>query len=357
MFVFLLILVAGSIASVAAYFSIYGLAQIFSGTFYSVVAMGVVLELGKLVAASYVYRYWSLLGMLMKTYLITAIFVLMVITSSGIFGYLSQGNSKNILPLELMEQQIVLLSQENIELDTLKTERLFRRKQIDADIAALPNNFITGRQRLMESYGPELQQIRSDIKQYTSDIRENTLTIRELKHSTLETEAEIGPIIFIAESFGFEVQSATKWLILLIIFAFDPLAVVLTIGVNIIIVSNRKPPINQTPKPRYYPEDPTPVLATTTPSTPPNENFKEHVVDPSMSIVDIVPGVQPTPDEIVQRDLIVDTDAKKQIKEKVTEQLQQTLETNESKEPVKERKPFAFSAPSALANINPESGS
>lgn len=239
-FIVTLIFVTLSIAASAAFFSIYGLAHVFAGAFWPVVVMASSLEAGKLVAASFVYRYWTTISFLMKSYLITAIIVLMVVTSAGIFGYLSAAYQEDVMPLKQKEQQIQLLTEEKQELEKLKAERLERRKQIDADIASLPNNYITGRQRLMKSYGPELENIRDDIQQYTEQIREKTLKISQLRSDTLEAEAHVGPIIFIAKVFDRDIDDTTKWLILIIIFAFDPLAVILTIGANIALVQRRK---------------------------------------------------------------------------------------------------------------------
>ena len=83
-FIILLILSALTISATAGYFSIYGLAAIFTGSFWSIVIMGSSLEVGKLMAASYVYRFWDKINFLMKTYLISAIIVLMFITSVGL---------------------------------------------------------------------------------------------------------------------------------------------------------------------------------------------------------------------------------------------------------------------------------
>lgn len=236
--VFIVILLATtlSIAGSAAFFSIYGLAQIFTGSFWPVVVMATSLEAGKLVAASYVYRYWSKITFVLKVYLISAILILMVITSAGIFGFLSSAYQKDILPIKLKEQKVELLLEEKKEVETLKQERLERRRQVDIDIASLPNNFVTGRQRLMKSYGPELDQIRTDIAQYTNRIREITLEVAETRNTVLEEKVHTGPIVFIAKVFNHDVDDTTKWLVILIMFAFDPLAVILTVGANIAIL-------------------------------------------------------------------------------------------------------------------------
>jgi len=239
-FIILLVFTVLFLAGSAAFFSIYGLAQIFAGSFWPVVVMAVALEVGKLVAASFVYRFWKKLAFSMRIYLITAIVILMLITSMGIFGFLSGAYQKDILPLQQKEQKIILLEQEKEEIERLKIERLERKKQIDIDIASLPNDFVTGRQRLMESYKPELDVLRDDISNYTKRSREITIDMQELRSQKLEQEVHIGPIVFIADAFHKTTNEATKWLILLIIFAFDPLAVTLTIGVNLIIIERQK---------------------------------------------------------------------------------------------------------------------
>jgi hypothetical protein len=239
-FIILLILVTLSIAGSAAFFSIYGLAQIFTGAFWAVVVMASSLEAGKLIAASFAYRYWNVISFSLKTYMLAAVFVLMVITSAGIFGFLSAAYQQNVLDMRVNEQQIELLLEENERLEQLRMERLARKDQIDTDIASLPNEFVTGRQRLMESYRPELEQLTTDIAQYGATIRENSATLARLRASTLEQEAHVGPIIFIARVFEQTTDDTTKWLILIIIFAFDPLAVALTVGANIALMERAK---------------------------------------------------------------------------------------------------------------------
>lgn len=220
-FIGILIMAAVLISSCAGYFSIYGLATIFASTFWPVVVMGSVLELGKLVATSYVYRYWKSTQILLKLYLILTILILMFITSTGIFGFLSAAYQEDSIPLKEIDQSITLLKSE-------KEEILFRKRQIDNDIASLPSNFVRGRQKLMKSYGPELSKINSRLDSIT-------LNTSALVKSKLTTESHTGPIIYIANVFDKSVDDAIKYMILLIIFVFDPLAVILVICANISI--------------------------------------------------------------------------------------------------------------------------
>ena len=190
-FVYLLAFSAFLLAAVAGYFSIYGLASIFSGWFWEIIAMGVALEYGKLIAASYLFRYRHLEGRTGRIYGASAIITLMLITSAGIFGFLSQGYQQDTLSLKQQEQRITLAVSEQKELIAFKTENLERKKQIDRDIASLPNNFITGRQRLMESYGPELESIKKDIASYTQQINQKTHELSKINQKKLINEVHI----------------------------------------------------------------------------------------------------------------------------------------------------------------------
>ena len=122
LFIAILIIAATAIAGAAAFFSVYGLAFTFSGTFWSVVVMGTSLELGKLVAASYLYRYWKQTHIALKVYLMTGVLALMVLTSTGIFGYLSTGYQTDVLPLKQAQEQVKLLDEEKLRLLVLPND-------------------------------------------------------------------------------------------------------------------------------------------------------------------------------------------------------------------------------------------
>lgn len=217
-FIGLLALTTVSIAGIAAFFSVYGLAQLFKGTFVAVLVMGVSLEAGKLIAASFLYRYWHQIGIFMKSYLIAAVILLMAITSMGIFGMLSVGYQSDTMPLKDVEVAIKLLTDEQTQLSD-------RKKEIDNQIASLPSDFVRGRQKLMNSFQPELVIINKRLP-------EISVEMKTLNSQLLTVESHVGPIVYIAKAMGQSIDDATKYLILLIIIVFDPLAVVLTIGVN-----------------------------------------------------------------------------------------------------------------------------
>ncbi len=243
-FIILLVLTTLSIAGSAAFFSVIGLARVFSGAFWSIIAMGSSLEAGKLVAASYLYRHWTDMSKAMRAYLFTAVVILMAITSMGIFGYLSSAFQSNVLPYQQQQQQIVLVENDKIEAEHLKAERMAREEEINKQIANLPSNFVRGRSKLMDANKDELQQIRLDVAHYTEQIQADAIKLAELKSKILEETAHVGPIIFIAQVFGADVNQSTKWLIILLILVFDPLAVILTVGTNLAILKykNEKKP-------------------------------------------------------------------------------------------------------------------
>jgi len=238
LFVALLIAATSAIAFSAAFFSVYGLAHTFSGVFWSVVVMGGSLEAGKLVAASYLYRYWDTTNRLLRWYLLAGVGGLMITTSIGIFGYMSAGYQQDVLPLKQKNEQITLLTDE-------KTRAMERKRQIDDILAGGPavtsvnntkgeidkNAAKTLREttRARESLG---RQYKAEQEAATQRVAELDKQLLALKQDIIQTEAHIGPITYIAKAVGLESDDATKYLIFLIIITFDPMAVALTLAVN-----------------------------------------------------------------------------------------------------------------------------
>ena len=225
-FIALLFLSAFSLASCAAYFSIVGLATIFAGSFWPVIIMGGSLEVAKLITASFLYRYWKTTSKLMKGYMITAVVTLMLITSAGIFGFLSGAHQQKSLPLKQIDAKIESLKHE-------KADLLTRKQQIDEIIAKIPPAYITKRIELMKTFSGEENKINKRIP-------EITVELRELTQKELTQETETGPIVFISKVIGVDMDDTTSFMIYLIMFVFDPLAVTLTIGANMAVLKNKK---------------------------------------------------------------------------------------------------------------------
>lgn len=217
-FIVVLVISALALAGSAAYFSVYGLAQVFAGAFWSVIIMGASLETGKLVASSFLYRFWDKISILLRVYLLTAIIVLMGITSMGVAGYLTAA----------YQIDTVGLRDQSTQLDAFQTEldRLVERKaEMDAQVAAMPPEFVSGRQKLIKSFKAESDQIGPRIIFLQEQIG-------PLNTAKITKEAKVGPIIFISKVLGKETDDAIFWLVIVLVSVFDPLAVALTIAAN-----------------------------------------------------------------------------------------------------------------------------
>lgn len=215
-----------AVAGSAAYFSVIGLAKLFSGAFFSVLMMGGALEFGKIVITSYLYNYWKQTSFLLKTYLVTSIFILVSITSMGIAGYLMSAHQISTISIQQDKETLDILQE---QLKTYKERKL----DIDKQIQSVGNNYVTAKQRLMKSFEGELNQL-------TNDIRVIEKQILEIKTKKVETSAKIGPIVFITEVFGIQQDKAITILILIIVFVFDPFAIALTIAFNNVLKQRKK---------------------------------------------------------------------------------------------------------------------
>jgi peptidoglycan hydrolase CwlO-like protein len=230
-----------SISIIAAGYSIIGLATLFAGAAMPIIAMGSALEIGKLVAASWLYNNWSstMVPKALKAYLFTAIIVLVFITSMGIFGFLSkahldqvQPTSGNTIKIKTIDNQIV--RQQNIIDRSEKT-----LTQLDKSIEVFLNNDFASRGlKERQKQEEERNQLNTAIKSASDEISKLSNEKATLQLAQDKIEAEVGPIKYIAELiYGKDAQSyfdeAVRIVILILIFVFDPLAVLLLIAANI----------------------------------------------------------------------------------------------------------------------------
>jgi len=238
---YLILLVAIAISGVAAWYSIAGLIAIFSAASISIAVMGSVLEVGKLVTASWLYQNWRTIPFLLKTYLTIAVVTLMLITSMGIFGYLSKahidqtlGNGDNTIQIVELESQI---SNEQRRIDDAKLVT----SQLDAAVQTLIKfDRIRGKDgaiSVRESQRVERAALSGIISEASERIKQLRTSKNELAKEQLKFEAEVGPIRYVAEFIYGEtnqqiLEKAVRWVIITIIFVFDPLAVLLLIAAN-----------------------------------------------------------------------------------------------------------------------------
>tara|TARA_B100000287_G_scaffold220357_1_gene207839 strand:- start:1243 stop:2220 length:978 start_codon:yes stop_codon:yes gene_type:complete len=212
------LLIAGS----AGFFSVFGLSKLFAGAAFSVIIMAGSLEFGKLVTAAFLYRYWDKVNLFQKTYLMTAVITLVLITSAGIFGYLSNAYQGATVTFEKQSNQ--LLAYED-RLEQLQEDKVFLKEELELQVKDLPDNYITAKRKLREEYNPRIQKVNDEILDIKGEIG-------DLKVSLVETGVDVGPAIYLARTFDTDVDSVVKFFIFILIFVFDPLAVMLVVAFN-----------------------------------------------------------------------------------------------------------------------------
>ena len=215
-----------SIAGSAAFFSVYGLSKLFAGAQTAVIIMAGSLEFGKLVAASFLYRYWKSINLFHKTYMTIATVILILITSAGIFGFLSNAYQGATVSFE--KETTALLYKED-RLEQLLEDKLFLKEELEAAVAELPDNYRTAKRKLREEYQPKINKINEDIINLKSEVG-------DLKVKIIEVGVEVGPAIYLAKVFETDVDSVVKFFIFVLIFVFDPMAVIFVISYNVTLL-------------------------------------------------------------------------------------------------------------------------
>ena len=235
------LIVALSISAVAAYYSIVGLMAIFSAAAFSIAVMGVVLEIGKLVTASWLYQNWKTVPKVLKYYLTSAVVILMFITSMGIFGYLSKshidaGTNTSQVTVKLDRVNSRIASEQKVidraerQLENLD-KALERYVELGAVSKGLDRRISQEEERLKLTNMVNKSQ--DKIDEYLDEKSEYQLEIKNF-------EVEVGPLKYIsALLYGDDaltfLENAVRWVILILVFVFDPLAVLLVVAANITI--------------------------------------------------------------------------------------------------------------------------
>jgi len=222
------------IAGCAAYFSVTGLGVLFAGASISVMVMASSLELAKLVAATYLKQQWDEIGGFNKWYLTSAVALLMVITSAGIFGYLSNAFQAQSLQLQQVDREIAVhqtkIDQNTIQITQLSTQITeFNTNQGKIIDGGKVNSRLL---RSIDNRDKEIGKINTKISDLQTQNAGETEKINEIKIKNLDLEKEVGGFRFVAEAFGVELKNVVKFFIFLIVIVFDPLAVALIIAFN-----------------------------------------------------------------------------------------------------------------------------
>ena len=229
-----------AISLIAAGYSILGLATLFAGAAVPIIAMGSALEVGKLVAASWLYHNWREgIPRALKAYLFTAIIVLVFITSVGIFGFLSKAHLDQVRPTGNNAVQIALIDkqidQQNLIIDRAENTLDRLDKALDVYIA---KEYVSRGLKERKKQKEERDFLNGEIKKAMDEIAKLTNDKSNIEIEQLKIEADVGPLKYVAELiYGDNAKDhfdeAVRIIILILIFVFDPLAVLLLIAANI----------------------------------------------------------------------------------------------------------------------------
>jgi hypothetical protein len=243
-----------TIAGCAAVFSVYGIGQLFSGAMIAVIIMASALELGKLVTASYLQRYWYKINLMMKIYLIIGVAFLMAITSGGIYGFLSSAYQETFQKLKIAENEISFLKQKedfyaddvaryDKELDRISESINSLSKAKVTSIQVRDNNTESGIRNTISTAELRLAQERIAVEEVnrkeievkrsvaSDSLQKYQMAILNKENDT-EVSGELGPLKYIAELTDTGMDEVVNYFILVFIIVFDPLAISLVIATN-----------------------------------------------------------------------------------------------------------------------------
>jgi len=277
------------VAICAAVFSVTGIATLFAGAAFSAAIMASALELGKLVSISFLYQYWEKIPRSLKGYLLTASVVLMLITSAGIYGYLSAAYAKvAATPLQLsadiqmVEGRVKTIEQDidrkNQRLDQLITLRNQQENRLDSLIIRSQsgnNTAIRNAQNGLTQADRNVNQLQQEISTLSAT-RDSLNSVSIAKNVEIETNGDIGTFVYIAKMFGVSLDTVVKWFTLIIVLVFDPLAVALVIAVNFLL-KNKSEHNSDTNESSQYTVTESEITNTEQTETIPEEPYKVYI--------------------------------------------------------------------------------
>ena len=226
LFTRLTFLAAFFIEGLASIVSIIGISALF-GNNLIIMSLVAALDVGKILVVSLLYSHWSKLPTLMRAYALVAAAITMIITSAGTAGYLSSAFQQAVIGTQEGALKVSVLKEQQKKYEE-------RKKQIDDQIANLTDKTsVNQRLRLMNGFQQEQERLDSQILEIDK-------TLPSLQITQISSEAKAGPILFIAKAFEISPEEAIKWIILLIVFVFDPLAVFLVVSGNFLFATRKK---------------------------------------------------------------------------------------------------------------------
>jgi hypothetical protein len=255
LFPFIIALSALSVSASAAFYSVFGLAHLFAGASTEVIIMAGALEAAKLVVASLLYQYWDTINKILRTYFMVATFILMVITSGGIYGFLSGAYQETATQSEFLDRQVAVIQQKQVRFEEQKSDLKIEKAAVVKTISDLRVSLSNPAQ--VSWYDKEAEQVitstsssarralQAELKTSITerdniDLRLNAVTdsIAALDVNILdaqinnESARELGPLKYMAELTGQPMSTIVNWFMILIIFVFDPLAIAMVVAAN-----------------------------------------------------------------------------------------------------------------------------
>jgi hypothetical protein len=252
-FPFLIAFSALSISASAAFYSVTGLSKLFAGASFAVIVMASSLEISKLVIASLLYQYWDKLNKGLKIYLTIAVVILILITSAGIYGFLSGAYQETATKSNIIDKQVELLGIKKSSFEKIKTQYDTEKQSLTENISTLRNALGNNTQSYRDATGNIInysssanrkayekqlevaiqkdEQLTSKIQTFNDSIISLETRIVEVQSNT-ELASELGPLKYLSNITGKSMDTIINYLLLVIIFVFDPLAIALVIAAN-----------------------------------------------------------------------------------------------------------------------------
>lgn len=272
-----------SVSASAAFYSVTGLSKLFAGASFEVIIMAGSLEFAKLVIASLLYQYWSQLNRLLKVYLTTATFILILITSAGIYGFLSAAYQETATKSGLVDKEVEVYELKKNRYTEDRAYFLEEKSEIDKSIKSLrdglANNVIqykdreTGQiitttsssnrralQAQLDGAITQRNEIAKKIEVTTDSINSLDMRVLDVKTES-DLAGELGPLKYLSELTGSDMGSIINILLLIIIFVFDPLAIALVVAANFAFDKIKKDPKDESEEDELD-EGPKPIVLT-----------------------------------------------------------------------------------------------
>jgi len=275
-FPFIIALSALSVSASAAFYSVTGLAKLFAGASFAVIIMASSLEIAKLVIASLLYQYWDSINRVLKIYLTVAAGILIMITSAGIYGFLSSAYQETANKAGLVDSQVKLLETKKTAFEKIKGQYELEKTSLTENITTLRNALGNNTQSYVDNNGNVIsyssganrkafekqlevavqkdEQLTSKIQTYNDSIINLETRIVETQ-SNSEVAAELGPLKYLSNLTGTPMDNIINYLLLVIIFVFDPLAIALVIAANFAFAKLNKKDDVSYPDPQVEPEN------------------------------------------------------------------------------------------------------